>query len=124
MSDPAVETPSRAALTDSPWFWVMVFAAMGVVLLLVIMPKYSKRQSRLELQYQARQEIHRRQVEGTPARREPGQEGEAPPPAQGDLIIELWPLALAFSALFLLAAAMLIRSRRHPLATAQARSAP
>ena len=90
----------------------MLFAGMGVVSLVVISPKYSKRQGRLELQYQARQEIARRQVEGTGARREPGQEGNAPPPAPGELLIPLWPLIVGSSSLFFLAVVMLYRDRK------------
>ena len=85
-------THDLAAVADSPWFWVMIFCAAGVVFLLVISPQYGKRQRRLEMQYYARQEIERRQVEGTPAVRPQGAEGSAPPPAAGELIIPLWPI--------------------------------
>jgi hypothetical protein len=102
----------KPSLTDSPWFWAMIFSAMGVTLLLAISPKYAKRQGRLELQYQARQEITRRQVEGSGAMREPGEEGSAAPPGPGELIIPLWPLVLLFAVLFALAAGMLYRARR------------
>ncbi len=48
-----------------PWFWVMIFSAAGVLFLLAFSAKYAARQRRLEMQYYARQEITRRQVEGT-----------------------------------------------------------
>jgi hypothetical protein len=111
MSDSSGAPRASQALTDSPWFWVMLFSAMAVVLLFVISPKYSKRQGGLELQYQARQEIARRQVEGTSAPREPGREGSLSPPAPGELLIPLWPLALLFAALFIAAAVLLYRAR-------------
>lgn len=90
----------------------MIFSAVAVVLLLAISPKYAKRQGRLELQYQGRQEIARRQVEGSSAAREPGEEGAAAPPPPGELIIPLWPLTLLFTALFAIAAGFLYRTRR------------
>jgi hypothetical protein len=103
---------ARPAIADSPWFWVMLFSAAGVVCLLVILPQYAKRQRRLEMQYCARQEIERRQVEGTAAARPHGQEGSAPPPAAGELIIPLWPLLVLFSLMLLVSSAMLWRSNR------------
>jgi hypothetical protein len=113
MSEPLQPTISRSPLSDSPWFWVMIFCAAGVVFLLVISPQYGKRQRRLEMQYYARQEIERRQVDGTPAVRPPGAEGSAPPPAAGELIITLWPLVTLFAAVFAISASILWRGRRH-----------
>ena len=85
---------------------------MGMVILAVVLPgQYGKRQRRLEMQYQARQEIARRQVEGTGALREPGEEGSAAPPVPGELIIPLWPLLTLLGLLFAFSAAMLLRAR-------------
>jgi hypothetical protein len=112
MFDPSGAPRGKQSLTDSPWFWAMVFSAMGVVLLLAISPKYAQRQGRLELQYQARQEIARRQVEGSAATRESSAEGSAVPPGPGELIIPLWPLVLLFAVLFAIAAGMLYRAHR------------
>jgi hypothetical protein len=90
----------------------MLFSAGAVVVLLVMSPRYGPRQRRLEMQYQARQEILRRQAAGESAAREPGQEGDAPPPAAGELIIPLWPLAVLFAILLAVSAALLWRSQR------------
>ncbi len=98
-------------ITDSPWFWLLVFSAAGLVCVLVIMPQYAKRQRRLEMQYMAREEILRRQAEGEPAAREAGEEGEAVPPAVGELIIPIWPLASVCVAAMGLASYMLWKSR-------------
>jgi hypothetical protein len=103
---------AKAPLVDSPWFWVLLFCAGGVVFLLAMGPKYAQRQRRLELQYHARQEMLRRQAEGRFEAREPGQEGDAAPPVPGELIIPIWPLAILFSIGALGAAWMLARSRR------------
>lgn len=98
--------------TDSPWFWMMLFCATGLVVLLLVWPKYSERQRRLELQYHARQEIARRRVEGEPPARATGQEGAAAPPAAGELLVTLWPIALVLVVLLALSAAMYRRGRR------------
>ena len=90
----------------------MLFCATGTMFLLVMLPRYGQRQRRLEMQYHARQEIARRQVEGTAPAREPGEEGSAPPPVAGELIIPLWPLLALFSTLFAISAALLWQNRR------------
>ncbi len=109
---PRQSRQALSALTDSPWFWVLLFSAAGIVFLLAFSPKYAERQRRLEMQYYARQEIARRQVEGTDEARQPGQEGAAPPPAAGELIIPLWPLLLVFGAMFAFSAARLWQGAR------------
>lgn len=110
MSD-SLPAPAARPITDSAWFWVLVFSAAGLVCVLVIMPQYAKRQRRLEMQYMAREEILRRQAEGEPAAREAGQEGEAAPPAVGELIIPIWPLASVCVAAMGLSSYMLWKSR-------------
>ncbi len=107
MSQPSDESRApRLAWADSAWFWVMAFCVAGALALLVISPKYAARQRRLEMQYQARREIERRQHEGDSGPRERGEEGEAPPPAPGELIISLWPLLALFAVLGLVSAVM------------------
>ncbi len=105
------QPPVARPITDSPWFWLLVFSAAGLVCVLVIMPQYAKRQRRLEMQYMAREEILRRQAEGEPAAREAGEEGAAAPPAVGELIIPIWPLASVCVAAMGLASYMLWKSR-------------
>jgi hypothetical protein len=102
----------RPSVTDSPWFWVVVFAAAGLVAIWIISGQYAKRQRRLEMQYQAAQEIARRQVMGEAKARPQGLEGEAPPPATGELIIPLWPLVVVFTLVLAGAATMLWREAR------------
>ncbi len=49
--------PPRPPLTDSPWFWALAFSAMGVLAIVVIAPKYDRRQQRLEARYLGRQRV-------------------------------------------------------------------
>ncbi len=105
----STEPQRTAALTDSAWFWLMLFCLVGVALLALMSPKYARRQQRLELQYQAQQEIERRRLS------EPRAESEQPltaPPAAGELIIPLTPLLSVFIGLFFVSAYGLWRSRR------------
>ncbi len=100
------------APTDSPWFWMMIFSAAGLVVLGVAWPKYVQRQARIELQYRASQEVTRRRVEGEVAARGPGQEGDAAPPATGELLIPLWPIGAVLVVVFGVSASLYWRSRR------------
>ena len=109
---PSDSSAPRPAPTDSPWFWLMLFSAAGLIVLVIVWPKYSARQGRLELQFRATQEATRRKVEGTPVAREPGEEGDAAPPAAGELIVKLWPISLALAALLIGSSTMFWRSQR------------
>lgn len=109
-------------MIDSPWFWAMLFCAAGMMVLLAMWPRYAARQRRLEMQYLAREEIVRRWAAGERAAREPGDEGAAPPPAAGELMIPIWPLWLLLAALFAVSAILLWQSRRRR-AVAAGRSA-
>ncbi len=114
MSDTSPSPTPPSPLTDSPWFWLLVFSAAAAVALVLIFPRYQARQRRLEMQYLAREEILRRRAEGEPAAREAGDEGDAPPPATGELIIPLWPLAFLSGGGVCFSSYMLFRSRRPP----------
>jgi type VI protein secretion system component VasF len=112
MSQSPPTTPPRPPITDSPWFWLLLFSAAGIVCLMLIEGQYRPRQRRLEMQYRAREEMLRRQAEGEPAAREVGQEGDATPPTTAELIIPLWPLMAACVLVLLLSTSMLWRARR------------
>jgi hypothetical protein len=46
---------ARPGITDSPWFWLFAFSAMGLIGLMAISSKYDDRQKRLEARYEGRQ---------------------------------------------------------------------
>jgi hypothetical protein len=89
-------------ITDSPWFWVLVFSLMGLGALAAISGQYGKRQSRLERQYQARERIAEDAV-GDPGRREYS--------TSDATLIPLWPLAVGLGGVVLFASVMLVRER-------------
>lgn len=96
-------------LTDSPWFWVLLFAAVGLLALATIHGQYGKRQAHLERQYQARERIAEHAV-GDSSRR------EYSTPAH--TLIPVWPLAAVLIVVIVVAAVMLgreVRRRRREL---------
>ena len=53
MSDPPLA--GRRPVTDSPWFWACVFCTFALIALVMMEPRYGRRQARIEREYQARQ---------------------------------------------------------------------
>jgi len=88
-----------------------LFSVGGIAAVLLIEQQYRPRQRRLEMQYRAQEEILRRQANGEPAARGVGQEGDAPPPTERELIIPLWPLIGACLLAFALSLYMIWRGR-------------
>jgi hypothetical protein len=116
-----MEVPPRLPLTDSPWFWVLVFSGMALVALLAMGPKYGGRQSRIEQKYQARERILEQRAtpnregstEVSPERMEEQGERRGFATAENTLI-PLWPLAVILSLLMVIAVVMLFRGRGRP----------
>jgi hypothetical protein len=113
-------TPSPP-LTDSPWFWGLLFSLMALIGLGLISPKFAKRQGQLERRFlgreQAALERHRR-LEGLPATdladtaREPMPFDGAAGAGQGGTIVPLWTLASVAGLAAAGSAVMLARERR------------
>lgn len=91
---PDAETPR---LTDSPWFWGLLFSLMGLVALAIISPKYDRRQGQIEGRY-----LGRGQLAAERARRAAGldatslaDDAVAMDEAPRSRLIPLWPIAAA-----------------------------
>src|SRR5438105_3914053 len=83
-------------VTDSPWFWVLVFVLVAVVGLAAIHDKYGKRQAGIERQYQARERTAEQVAAVGKADSGDGRVAEdVPLPAYatpGHNLISIWPL--------------------------------
>jgi hypothetical protein len=102
-----MSSPEKLPITDSPWFWVLLFSVVGLVALGGISGQYGKRQARLERQYQARERI-RDDAVGDSTRRDYS--------AAEKTLIPIWPLAVVLGGVVVVAAVMLGREhqrRRH-----------
>jgi hypothetical protein len=107
---------SKLLITDSLWFWVLVFALMGLLVLAVLDfgGKYSGRQAAIERQYQARERVAEKlTAENNPQDipRIDDQSARRPFATPGNNLITLWPLAVLLGIVAIVAAAMLYRSR-------------
>ncbi len=84
-------------MTDSPWFWGLLFSVMALVSLALIAPKYDRRQGQIEGRY-----LGRGQLAAERARRAAGLEptslaadAVAMAEAPRSRLIPLWPIAIA-----------------------------
>ncbi|HEY5312907.1 MAG TPA: hypothetical protein VIK18_10330 [Pirellulales bacterium] len=101
MSPTSDQLPAR--LGDSPWFWLLLFAVVGLAALVVIGPKHVRRQQRLVRMQHARENVAA------------GHRGTPPEPAadrpQDD--VSVLPLVSLFGLLLVVGSAgLLARSRR------------
>jgi hypothetical protein len=92
-------------VTDSPWFWVCVFAGAALIGLAVIGPKYALRQTQIEREFQGRQRA---------AQNVQGQLPNVPLSTPNQTMIPLWPLVLGLTALIPIAWFILWRRRTIP----------
>jgi hypothetical protein len=108
---------TTSPITDSPWFYVFVFSLMALLAVVVIGPKYGRRQSALERQYQARERIegqHAARNNLDVAARKDEIADRRPFATPGDTLVPLWPLAVGLLATALFALVMLLRNRGRP----------
>lgn len=75
----------RPPLTDSPWYWLYLFATAGLVALVLMGPKYALRQAQLERNYQGQQRANQHRVGIAP---------DTPLSSRDETYIQLWPLYL------------------------------
>lgn len=95
---------NQQLITDSAWFWVLAFSFVGLALLgvLAVSGQYSKRQARLDRQYQARERVAENAIN------DPGRREYATPDST---LVPVWPLAVLLAGVAIGAAVMLQRER-------------
>jgi hypothetical protein len=100
-------------VTDSPWFWLLLFSLMGLGAIGAIHGKYGRRQAGIERQYQARDRVARGVAvqDVTPPAMDQGNERTGPRPYSmpGENLIPLWPLVAAIGSVAVFSAVMLLR---------------
>lgn len=118
----------RPPITDSPWFYVLAFSLTALLAILVISPKYGRRQSAMDRNFQARTRVAEKQVAGNNSTAPPrkdhvaDQHGYSTP---DDTLVPLWPLATILILIALFATHMLRRGRRAlPAATGPSAKPP
>jgi hypothetical protein len=97
-------TSAAGPITESPWFWVLLFANVAIIGGVLIAPKYNRRQATLERKFETRREVARQAVGG---------EGEstAQPATDGPQIVPLTPLFVFLMTINLLAMFFHFRQR-------------
>jgi hypothetical protein len=104
----------QSGITDSAWFWVLVFAVMGLIALFAIHGKYGRRQANIERNYQARERVAEK-VAGENNLTEPDRmdslEVRRDFASPDNQLVPLWPLAVLLTLVAVLAATMLYRAR-------------
>src|SRR5688572_4943390 len=95
--------PGRPPITDSPWFWLILFSLAAIGGLLAIAPKYAIRQAGVERKSAAREDVARRRQFGSAELKQSGEAIAAPaePPA---LQVPLWTLASTIGVLLIVVA--------------------
>jgi hypothetical protein len=109
----AIRNP-QLPITDSPWFWVMMFSLMALGALVAIGGKYGRRQAAIERQYQSRTRVAEQQAGATNSPANTRLEGPIPSrdfASPSDTLIPLWPLAVVLILIVVFALIMLVRGR-------------
>lgn len=88
---------ARRSVLESPWYWVYVFCAAGLVGLLLLGPKVLDRQVQEERRFQGRQRAEEKKSGGVPV---------TPMSTRGATRLSLRPLFLLLITGFLIAWAM------------------
>jgi hypothetical protein len=89
-------TPSPFRMTDSGWFWGLLFSLMGLVALAIIAPKYDRRQGQIEGRYLGRGQLAAERMRRAAGERPTSlaDDAVAMPGAPRSRLIPLWPIAV------------------------------
>jgi hypothetical protein len=108
------ELPSqpREPITDSPWLWFGLFAAVGLAALLATGGKFGKRQANIENKYQARTAVASGQVEVETDATGRKTVAVVPQYSTPDApVIPIWPIEIILGVIAAVSIAMLLRRR-------------
>jgi hypothetical protein len=108
------ETEQQSGITDSAWFWVLIFSLMGLVAIFAMHGKYGRRQANIERNYQARERVAEKvAAENNPTEpdRMDNLEVRRDFATPNNQLVPLWPLALLLALVGVVAAIMLYRAR-------------
>ncbi len=56
ITDPTDRPQPKRSMADSPWLWFALFALMAIAALMVVGPRFARRQSQLERNYEGRRD--------------------------------------------------------------------
>jgi len=106
----------RASVTDSVWFWLLIFSAMGAIGLTAVQRKFDVRQSEIERQGQARGRARSPDEPTASSSTELGKEHESDASrvysTPGNTVLRLLPVQLLALAIAVVSAVMLVREYR------------
>ena len=105
------EAPRETSLAESPLFWIALFAAMAVLALAAIGPKYARRQAGLVNRYEARSQAQGGALQPSPTQ----QDDDAQMAAEsgtGQPRTNVRPIAIALGAVVVAALSGLLVARR------------
>jgi hypothetical protein len=105
----------RPPITDSPWFWLLLFSAAAIGGLLAIAPKYAIRQAGVEQKSAAREEVARRR-QSADLEEHISDNAVEPPTQRPALQVPLWTLAGTVGVLLMVIATAAWQLRRSPVA--------
>jgi hypothetical protein len=114
MGDVAPTDGETFRITDSPWFWGLVFAAMSLVGMALIGPKFERRQGQIEGRFAGREQAHlerQRRAAGLPPIDLSAETKDADT-TRPTRIVPLWTLVTLATVAAACSAAMLAREIR------------
>jgi hypothetical protein len=108
------------AVTDAPWFWVMLFSLAGLAAVATIGPKFERREQSLEMKFHARERGLGREAVEQPTEDAPAE------PAPWSPIFTLGPIMLVLGVVAVVAMVNVARLQRRRLKglSSEARAKP
>ena len=111
------QQPKRRSVTESPWYWVYLFSTAGLIMLVLMGPKFGPRQAQIERKYQGRE---------IAMTAEEARQADAELSSSESTLITLAPFYVVLGAVFVVAWIMLwrghFRRRKHDTALHEAAS--